>query len=79
MTILIEIIGWTGALAVIIAYFLVSLNKVKSASYLYQILNLVGAILLIINTAYLKAYPSAFVNVVWVGIATYSIIKNKNS
>jgi len=79
MNILMEIIGWAGAASVIIAYFLLSLNKLNSTSLIYQFLNLAGAVLLIINTIYLKAYPSAFVNVVWVGIAGYSIFRSRKS
>jgi hypothetical protein len=73
----IDILGWIGALEVIAAYLLVSLHKVTGKSVLFQLLNLTGALLLIVNTIYLKAYPSAFVNVIWTGIACYSIIKNR--
>jgi hypothetical protein len=76
---LIDIIGWVGALEVIAAYLLVSLHKVTGKSVVFQLLNLTGALLLIVNTMYLKAYPSAFVNVIWTGIALYSIIKNRKN
>ena len=46
-------------------------------SMTFQLLNLVGAIFLIVNTAYYGAYPSAFVNVVWIGIALVTIIHIK--
>ena len=72
---LIDVLGWIGAIEVIIAYVLVSTNKMTGESVIYQLLNLTGAILLIIQTLYLKAYPSAFVNVIWTFIAAYSIIK----
>lgn len=75
----IEIIGWLGAIFVLTAYILLSINKISSKGYLYQILNLLGAIFLIINTFYLKAYPSMFVNVVWVGVAILGMYKNKQT
>lgn len=75
----IEIIGWLGAIFVLAAYILLSINKISSKGYWYQILNLLGAIFLIINTFYLKAYPSMFVNVVWVGIAILGMYKNKQT
>lgn len=71
----IDILGWIGAIEVIIAYLLVSSGKTTGESVIYQLLNLTGAILLIIQTLYLKAYPSAFVNIIWTVIAAYSIIK----
>ena len=70
-----DIVGWIGGIEVLIAYFLVSFNKVESKNFYYQLLNLTGALFLIINTIYKEAYPSTFVNVVWVGIAVHSIWK----
>jgi hypothetical protein len=75
MELLIDILGWVGAGAVIAAYGLNSYNKIKPDSFLFQSLNFVGAILLIINTVYLKSYPSMFINIVWLIIASSSLIK----
>lgn len=36
-------------------------------------LNISGALGLIVHTLYNAAYPSAFVNVIWVGVAIYSL------
>lgn len=71
----IDLIGWIGGIEILIAYFLISNKKVNETSLSYHLLNLTGAILLIINTAYVGAYPSAFVNIVWVGVASFSIWK----
>jgi hypothetical protein len=73
----IDVLGWIGAVAVLAAYILVSANKIGGKSFTFQLLNLLGAALLIINTIALKAYPSAFVNVVWSGIAIYFLVKRK--
>lgn len=72
---LIDIIGWIGSVEVIAAYGLNSYQKIKSDSLLFQILNLTGGIFLIINTYYLRAYPSTFINIVWVVIASVAIIQ----
>jgi hypothetical protein len=72
---LIDIIGWVGSVEVIAAYALNSYKVIKPDSFLFQILNLTGAIFLIINTVYLESYPSTFINVVWVVIASSSLIK----
>jgi hypothetical protein len=73
----IDILGWIGAIAVLTAYLLVSSNKIDSKSATFQLLNLSGAVLLIVNTVALKAYPSAFVNVIWSGIAIYFLGRKK--
>jgi hypothetical protein len=74
---LIDIIGWVGALEVILAYLLVSLHIVNGKSLKFQLLNLTGAGLLIAYSLYKGADASAFLNIIWAGIALYSIIKNR--
>lgn len=71
----IEILGWLGAIAVLWAFYLINSGKAINKSRDYQWLNLIGAVFLIINTVYLKAYPSAFVNVVWLIIAFLGLLK----
>ena len=73
MTIAIELVGWAGALAVLLAYGLVSTDRVTSRSATYQLLNIGGAIGLVINSTWNGAIPSAVVNVVWIGIGVYAL------
>ena len=47
---LIDIIGWAGSVEVVLAYAMVSAKRLKADSWLYQLLNLTGAVFLIINT-----------------------------
>lgn len=77
MKILVEVLGWIGAVEVIIAYALNSSQKMKSDSFWFQFLNLTGAILLIVNTGYNAAYPSMVINIVWSFIAIAALIKIK--
>jgi hypothetical protein len=74
-SVLIDVIGWIGAVAILVAYALVSTRKLEGTSLPYQLLNLVGGACLIANTIYYKAYPSTFVNLVWAGIAIYTIVR----
>ena len=73
MRIFIDVIGWIGSLEVIAAYLLVSFEFGKVNKQVYQGLNLTGSLFLIINTIYHGAYPSAFVNVIWLIIAFISL------
>lgn len=82
MKLLIDIIGWIGSIEVILAYGLNSYQKLNSDSLTFQVLNLTGAFFLIINTIYYGAFPSAFINVVWMLIALpaiYRILKGKKA
>lgn len=68
-------LGWIGSVAVIAAYALNSLQKIKSDSISFQLLNLSGAVLLIINSVFKEAYPFTFINTVWAIIAIVSIVR----
>ena len=72
---LVDIVGWIGAIALLVAYALISARRVEGDSTSYQSLNLVGSALLIVNTVYYRAYPSAFLNLVWGAVAVYAIGK----
>lgn len=77
LQLVIDIIGWTGAVLVLYAYFMVSTKKLSGDSLHFQAANVSGAFCLIINTYYHHAYPSAVVNVIWIGIAFYSLYNKK--
>jgi hypothetical protein len=73
MQLLIDIMGWAGTILFLVAYALVSLKKVEGDSNLYQGINLLAGVLLITNSFYWGAYPSVGLNVVWIGIAVYTL------
>jgi hypothetical protein len=74
-----DVAGWAGALALLLAYGMVSFKKLPADSGWYQFLNAVGSACLIVNTVYHRAYPSAAVNVVWIVIATVAQIRARTS
>ncbi|MFZ5918347.1 MAG: CBU_0592 family membrane protein [Chloroflexota bacterium] len=75
--VLIDLIGWSGAVSVLLAYALVSTRKMEGDSFVYQLLNLAGSLLLIVNSSFYGAFPSVGVNVVWAGIAIYALTRIK--
>ena len=74
----VDLAGWLGAGILLVAYALVSFGKLRAEGFRYQFLNAVGSLLLIVNTVYYRAYPSAFVNVTWVVIAFLASARAKN-
>jgi hypothetical protein len=68
-----DAIGWTGAALLLVAYAMGSSKKLEVDSTAYQLLNIVGSVFLVTNTIFYRAYPSSFVNVIWAGIAIFSI------
>lgn len=75
MKILIDVLGWAGSFAVVIAYGLNSYQKLRSDSIVFYLLNLVGGIFLIVYSCYKAAYANTFINIVWVIIAVPALIK----
>ncbi len=71
--ILIEIIGWSGAVMILAAYILLSNGRLSGQSRLYQWMNVVGAACFVVNSGYKQAWPSAVLNVVWAGIGLYTL------
>ena len=72
-------LGWIGSILLIIGYWLNSKGKLNAQSLNYQLLNLIGSILLIVNTVHYGAYPSSALNVIWVVIGLIYINKIKKN
>ena len=70
---IIDTLGWFGTILYLIAYALISAKKVEGDSILYQGMNIIAGVLLVINTLYLHAYPSAGLNIAWIGIALFTL------
>jgi hypothetical protein len=76
MTLLIEIIGWAGAVLVLLAYGLLSAHRLSSRSGTYQVLNIGGSVGLLINALWNGAIPSAAVNLIWMAIGAHALWRN---
>jgi len=72
-----DAIGWGGAIALLIAYAMVSHKRLEADSGMYQLLNISGSLLLAANTIFYGSYPSTFVNLIWAGIAVFAIAARK--
>lgn len=70
---IIQIIGWTGSVLYLIAYALVSLKKTEGDSVLYQGMNIVAGIMIVIYTLSLKAYATTGLNTVWALIGVFTL------
>jgi hypothetical protein len=70
-----EVVGWIGAILILTGYGLLSAGKLDGKSPLYQWLNVVGAIGFIANSSWNGAWPSAALNVIWVGIGIVALVK----
>jgi hypothetical protein len=78
----VEVVGWGGAILILLAYLLLSAGRLSGQSLAYQLMNVFGAAGFIVNGWWHRAIPSATLNVIWllIGvIATWRIMKTKGS
>ena len=73
MALLVEIIGWAAAGMILVAYGLLTAGRLTARSPLYQWLNVLGAAGFILNSGMNGAYPSAVLNVIWMGIGMVAL------
>ena len=71
--------GWLGALLILGAYGLVTTGKIQARSALYQWMNIAGAVGFIINSGWNGAWPSAWLNIVWLAIGIYGITRSRRA
>jgi len=79
MGILIEVLGWIASVLIVGSYALNITGKLSASSKIYVLANIIGGVFFVVNTFFHKAYPSMFVNVVWVIIAIYMISKKEKN
>ena len=72
---LMDAAGWVGMVGLLSAYWLVSTNRVRGTSRLYQTLNVIGAGGLLANTFYYRAFPAAALNSVWLCIGVITCVR----
>jgi len=70
-----DLLGWLGAAAYLIAYALVSMKKLAGDSPMFQGLNLLGGVTLVVNSAYYRVWPSVAVNAAWAVIAVVVLVR----
>ena len=75
MKILIEVIGWTAATMMLSAYVLLTTGRLSSYSGMYQWLNVLSGAGFIVNSGWNGAYPSAFLNLIWMAIGIYGVLR----
>lgn len=67
--------GWYGVLAILLAYLLLSFNVIASKSLSYQLLNLTGALGIIVEAVSKKDAQPAVLNGAWAAIAILAIVR----
>lgn len=72
---LIKLAGWYGVIAILLAYTLLTFNLVVAKSFAYQLLNLTGAVGIIIEAKSKKDMQPVVLNVIWLAVAGFAIVE----
>lgn len=72
---IIEIFGWYGTIAILSAYVLLSFDMITANRISFQLLNLTGAIGIIIVSIAHSNYQPAVIDIVWALIALTALFK----
>ncbi len=70
-----NILGWYGAIALLLGFGLISFHFLDANNPWYQLLNLTGGAGIVIVSLSRKAYPPAFLNTIWSVIALIALIR----
>lgn len=74
MLVVLELMGWSGGLLVAGGYILVSLRRLAPDALVFQLLNVVGAVLLGVSCVAEGALPPACLNGIWVAFGVRSLV-----
>ncbi len=69
----VEVIGWAGAALLLSAYALLSAGRLRAESVRYQLMNVLGSAGFVVNSGWNGAFPSAAMNLIWIGIGLYAL------
>ena len=75
IVLMMDLLGWVGAALLLIPYSLVSIGKISGESIVFQTSNILGSVFLTANSLFYGAFPSVFVNLVWIAIGVITLIK----
>lgn len=70
-----DAVGIAGVLLILAAYFLLQTERIRSDELRYPLLNLVGAMLVIVSLTHTFNLASFVIEIAWIAISLYGIIK----
>lgn len=69
------IVGWAGMAFILVAYFFLTSERIVVKSWIYHTINLLGGAALIFYTYVNRTLPIMALNILWVFIAIFALIK----
>jgi hypothetical protein len=72
---LVEVAGWAGACLILLAYLLVTTERLTGRSPAFQWMYMVGAAGFAVNGLWHGAIPSASLNFLWMAVAAGALVR----
>lgn len=69
-----EVAGWYGVLAILFAYCAVSLGYLPVTNGWYHLLNITGAVGLVLDSVYQRDWQPMVLNIAWAFIGVISLL-----
>lgn len=76
MKLIFDLLGTFGLVNILIAFYLLQKNKLTDDDNIYNLLNLVGSVLVAVYSGYYGAWVSVILNIVWALISIVDMVKN---
>lgn len=70
-----QFIGWLGMVIILLAYFLMTFSFIGAQSVIYQVMNVIGSVGIIVVTWKRKDYQPMMLNIIWSLIAIIALVK----
>lgn len=71
-----ELVGWIGVVLILFGYTLITLGIIEPKSITYGLINLLGALGIIISSYYKRDYQPVILNVIWLIVAIIGITRS---
>lgn len=71
-----DLVGFIGVACVLICFFFVQAEKMSATSLKYQIINMLGCVLILVSLYYSFNLPSAIIQIIWFSISLFGLLRN---
>lgn len=68
-----NVVGNLGVFCILLAYFLIQTDRLSSEDMWYPVINLAGAVLILISLYWQPNIPSIIMELCWIGISVYGM------
>jgi len=70
---LFTVIGWLGVILCTLGYLLLSMKVITAERRIFQLVNIVGGLCLVIAAVYSNDLPNVVANLLWMFIGVYAL------